>query len=238
MTYEAPTLFCDILRQAHTLVAGQTGSGKSVMLNGIITTALKQGGNKMIFVDPKRVELRRYKTLPNCIAYANTPGETVTALNKAINTMERRYEEAERKGDKIYKGEPIYIFIDELADLLISEQAKVIKRQLQTLTALARAANIHLIACTQQPSRRMLPAELTLNFPARIALHCQTAIESRQVINEKGAEELPMYGQCLYLRPGYPVECWRVPLTDEAETDRVIADGYTSKTISFFRRAI
>ena len=165
-------------------------------------------------------------------------GPVLGFVYKAINTMERRYEEAERKGDKIYKGEPIYIFIDELADLLISEQAKVIKRQLQTLTALARAANIHLIACTQQPSRRMLPAELTLNFPSRIALHCQTAIESRQVINEKGAEELPMYGQCLYLRPGHTVECWRVPLTDEAETDKVIADGYTSKTISFFRRAI
>lgn len=238
MTYEAPTLFCDILRQAHTLIAGQTGSGKSVMLNGIITTALKQGGNKMIFVDPKRVELRIYKSLPNCIAYANTPGETVTALNKAINTMEQRYKEAERKGDKIYKGEPIYIFIDELADLLISAEGKQIKKQLQTLTALGRAALVKVICATQQPSRKMLPAELTLNFPSRVALHCQTAIESRQVINEKGAEELPMYGQCLYLRPGYPVECWRVPMTDEAETDKVIADGYTSKTISFFRRAI
>ena len=131
-TYEAPALFCDILRQSHTLIAGQTGSGKSVMLNGIITTALKQGGNKYIFCDPKRVELRPYRNLPNCIAYAVTPAETVRALEKAIAIMEQRYEEMELKGLKQYQGEPIYIFIDELADLLISADAKTIETQLQS----------------------------------------------------------------------------------------------------------
>lgn len=221
-TYQAPTLFCDILQQSHTLIAGQTGSGKSVMLNGIITTALKYGGNKFIFCDPKRVELRPYKRLPNCIAYAVTSAETVRALDKALDIMERRYEETERKGQKQYQGEPIYIFIDELADLLISEDGKRIEKQIQRLTALGRASAIHCIVATQCPNRVILKANIKLNFTSAIALRCQTAIESRQVINEKGAENLPMYGECLYLRPGHKVELWEVPLTPESETEELI----------------
>lgn len=221
-TYQAPTLFCDILQQSHTLIAGQTGSGKSVMLNGIITTALKYGGNKFIFCDPKRVELRPYKRLPNCIAYAVTSAETVRALDKAMDIMEERYKETERKGQKQYQGEPIYIFIDELADLLISEDGKRIETQLRRLTALGRAAQVHCVLATQAPNRRILRAELVLNIPCRCALHCQTAIESRQVINESGAENLPMYGECLYLRPGHKVELWEVPLTPESETEELI----------------
>ena len=222
--YHVPALYGDVLNQAHTLIAGQTGSGKSVFLQGVITSAMKRGGNQFIFCDPKRVELRTYKRLPNCIAYANTSEETVRALARAIDIMEARYEEAERLGIKKYTDCPIYVIIDELADLLISADAKQIKKQLQTLTALGRAANVHCIVATQQPSRKMLPAELTLNFPARVALHCQTAIESRQVINVKGAEELPMYGECLYLRPGHDLEKRSVPLTDEAETEQIIKD--------------
>ena len=223
-TYQAPTLYLDVLRQAHTLVAGQTGSGKSVFLNGLIVTALKQGEGKMIFVDPKQMELWRYHDLPNCIAYAETSEQTVRALDKAIGIMEQRIRECRDKGLRMYDGDPIYIFIDELADLLISKDCKQIKTQLQKLTALARATRIKVIACTQQPSRKMLPAELTLNFPSRVALHCQTGIESRQVINVTGAEELPMYGECLYLRPSHELEHWRVPMTEESEIDQLIAD--------------
>ena len=222
--YQAPSLFLDVLRQAHTLVAGQTGSGKSVFLNGLITTAMKQGGNSYVFVDPKQMELWKYHSLPNCLAYAETPTQTVTALDRVIGIMEKRNAECKAQGVKMYDGQPIYVFIDELADLLISAEGKTIKKQLQRLTALARASQIHIIACTQQPSRKMLPAELTLNFTGRVALRCQTAIESRQVINVGGAEELPMYGECLYLRPSHTVERWLVPMTDEAETDQVIAD--------------
>ena len=223
-TYTAPSLYLDVLRQAHTLVGGQTGSGKSVFLNGLITTALKQGGNQLIFVDPKQMELWKYHDLPNCVAYAETPEQTVRALARAIDVMEQRNRECKNRGLKLYDGEPLYIFIDELADLLISAEGRMIKQQLQKLTALGRAARCVVIACTQQPSRKMLPCELSLNFPSRVALHCQTAIESRQIINVKGAEALPMYGECLYLRPSHDLEKWRVPLTDEAETDQVIAD--------------
>ena len=237
--YTAPSLFLDVLRQSHTLVAGQTGSGKSVFLNGLITTALKQGGNKLIFVDPKRMELWKYHNLPNCIAYAETPDETVRALARAIDIMEARNKECKARGLKLYDGEPLYIFIDELADLLISDCGKTISKQLQRLTALGRASLCKVIACTQKPSRKMLPAELTLNFPSRVALHCQTAIESRQVINVNGAEDLPMYGECLYLRPSHELEQLPVPMTDEAETDGVIADimgDFRPKGIFKFRR--
>lgn len=216
MTYEVPTLYADILRQSHTLIAGQTGSGKSVMLNGIITTANIKGGNSLILIDPKRVELRDYRHQANILAYANTSAETVRALDKAIAIMEQRYKEAERNGQKMYEGDPIYIIIDELLNLLISTDGKRIEKQIQTITALARASRICLIACTQAPNRAILKATTVLNFTGRVALHCQTAIESRQIINVKGAEDLPMYGECLYLRPGHNLEHWEVPMMDEA----------------------
>ena len=243
--YEAPTLFMDILKQAHTLIAGQTGSGKSVMLNGILTTACKQGNNLMILIDPKRVELCDYKKLPNCIAYANTSAECVRALNKAIEIMEDRYCRMEQQGQKQYNGDPLLIVIDELADLLISADTREIQAQLQRLTALGRAAKVKVVCATQCPNRTILKANIVLNFSARVALHCQTAIESRQVINVKGAEDLPMYGECLYLRPGHNLEWWDVPMTDEAEKQKAIKDcaelnkSYgKSKIINLFRRAI
>ena len=223
-TYQVPVLYDDILEQAHTLIAGQTGSGKSVMLNGILTTACKYGNYGLILVDPKRVELADYRELPNCIAYANTSAETVTALATALNIMERRYRQMERMGEKQYTGDPVMVVIDELADLLISADCKTIQAQLQRLTALGRAARVKVVCATQCPNRTILKANIVLNFSARVALHCQTAIESRQVINEKGAEDLPMYGECLYLRPGHKVEKWFVPMTDEADKQQAIAD--------------
>ena len=219
----APTLYIDILKQAHTLIAGQTGSGKSVMLNGILTTACKFGNYAMILIDPKRVELCDYKRLPNCIAYANTSAETVVALDYAIDQMENRYRRMERAGQKQYDGDPIIVVIDELADLLISKDSKRIAEQLQKLTALGRAALVKVICATQCPNRTILKANIVLNFSARVALHCQTAIESRQVINVKGAEDLPMYGKCLYLRPGHELEGWIVRMTSEEDKAEAIA---------------
>lgn len=223
-TYTVPVLFDDILHQAHTLIAGQTGSGKSVMLNGILTTACKYGNYGLILVDPKRVELCDYKELPTVIAYANTSAETVRALSKAIEIMEQRYREMERQGKKQYEGDPILVVIDELADLLISADCKTIQSQLQRLTALGRAALVKVVCATQCPNRTILKANIVLNFSARVALHCQTAIESRQVINERGAEDLPMYGHCLYLRPGHKVEEWVVRMTSEEDKQQAIQD--------------
>ena len=246
-TFEAPTLYVDILNQAHTLIAGQTGSGKSVMLNGILTTACKYGNYGFILVDPKRVELRDYKELPTVIAYANTSAETVRALNKAIEIMEQRYREMERQGLRQYEGDPVLVVIDELADLLISADCKTIQSQLQRLTALGRAALVKVICATQCPNRTILKANIVLNFSARVALHCQTSIESRQVINERGAEELPMYGHCLYLRPGHKVEEWIVRMTSEEDKTEAInacaelnRDSFTSDGIlvKLFKRFI
>ena len=244
----APTLYIDILKQAHTLIAGQTGSGKSVMLNGILTTACKKGFYAMILIDPKRVELCDYKRLPNCVAYANTSAETVNALDYAIDIMERRYARMERAGLKEYGGDPLIVVIDELADLLISADCKTIANQLQKLTALGRAARVKVICATQCPNRTILKANIVLNFSARVGLHCQTSIESRQVINVKGAEDLPMYGKCLYLRPGHNLEGWVVPMTSEEDKAQAIEmcaelnksikpQGIGSKIINLFRRS-
>ena len=221
--YTIPTLYGDVLKQAHTLVAGQTGSGKSVFLNGVLTTACKKGDIAFILIDPKRVELVDYKHLPNTLRYANTPTEAVNCLDYALGIMEARYIEMEKQGEKQSKECSVIVVIDELADLLISSESKTIQKQLQRLTALGRASNVHCIVATQCPNRKILPANITLNFSARVALHCQTAIESRQVINEKGAEDLPMYGECLYLRPSHKVEKFNVPMTSEEDKADAIA---------------
>ena len=223
-TYTVPVLFDDILHQAHTLIAGRTGSGKSVMLNGILTTACKYGNYGMVLIDPKGVELSDYKELPNCIAYAVTGEETVRALNQTITIMHQRFKEMANAKQKEYTGNPIIVVIDEMVNLFLGDYGKTIERQIQDLTALARASKISVIACTQAPNRAILKATTVLNFTGRVALSCQTAIESRQIINVKGAEDLPMYGHCLYLRPGHKVEEWVVRMTSEEDKQQAIQD--------------
>ena len=136
--------------------------------------------------------------------------------------MERRYFDMERRGLTLFDGPRIWLIIDELADLLTVSRPAVLPR-LQRIAQLGRAAKITLIAATQAPARKILPAELVLNIPQRIALHCDTAIESRQIIGAPGAELLPRCGYCLRKAPGEPVTTYAVPLTDETELNARIA---------------
>lgn len=124
-TWETPqgsyyNLFSDMLKQPHLLVAGATGSGKSVVINGIITTALKDSPAtvQFIFIDPKRVELVDYRPLPHTLKYASEPGDMVQALQYAMDTTERRYKAMQSRHEKNYSGGAVYVVIDELADLM------------------------------------------------------------------------------------------------------------------------
>lgn len=124
-TWETPqgsyyNLFADMLQQPHLLVAGATGSGKSVVINGIITTALKDSpaAVQFIFIDPKRVELVDYKPLPHTLKYASEPGDMVQALQYAMDTTESRYRAMQARHKKNYSGGAVYVIIDELADLM------------------------------------------------------------------------------------------------------------------------
>lgn len=191
-------LFLHCLEQPHLLIGGSTGSGKSVLINGIIHTLLHfpPENKQMILIDPKRVELKEYKKCKHTLLYATEPQEAVKALKGGIRLMDKRYR---RMSGKRSTEAHIYIIIDELADLL--QQSKEVESLITTIARLGRAANIHLILATQSPNRRVITAEIKTNMTSRIALRCEEAIESRQIINQKGAESLPQYGYGLYRHP-------------------------------------
>lgn len=196
----------EILENAtHLLIGGTTGSGKSVLLNGLLHTALAlyaPGDVSFVLIDPKIVELSPYKNLPHTLRYETEPEEVVTLLRQVYGMMMDRYAKMEQTGDKKYKGTKVIIVIDELADLLMSDCGKAVKSELVKILQKGRAANIMCIMATQSPARKVLSAELVLNVPNRIALYCGNAIESKQIIGEKGAEDLPWHGSCLYKHPG------------------------------------
>lgn len=208
ITYKLPmansnSFYAHLIQQPHILIAGCTGSGKSVLENALLHEILLHSfENTLVLIDPKKVELYDYKHLPHCIAYADNAKSAVIYLQKTVDIMHSRYAEMQKQRIKQYQGNHIYVIIDELADLM-TQAKKEVYPLLQQIGQLARACNIHLICCTQAPNRKVIPAELTLNFTDRIALRCQSAIESRQIINVPGAEKLPRYGECLYLKDGY-----------------------------------
>lgn len=197
-------LYADIMRQHHTLIAGTTGAGKSVVLNGLLYIAMcnPPEAAQLVLIDPKRVELSIYKRLPHCLTYAETPAQALDALRTASRILDRRLDEMKRRGLTQYDGGGVYVIVDELADLVLNATYKCdILDLLQHIGTLGRAAGVHLIAATQAPSRQTLPARLAVNFTAQLALRCRSAIESRQIIQQTGAELLPEHGRGIYYTP-------------------------------------
>lgn len=208
-------LYKDIINAPHTLIAGTTGSGKSNVMNGIIRqimTDYSPAQAEMIMIDPKVIELIDYRNTAFCTAFESEAENVPTLLDEAIEIMETRYHNMAEEHTRQYSGKKVFVIIDELADLMISPQAKSIKLKLQKILQKGRAAEIHIIAATQAPNRQIIPANLILNFTNRLALRCLASIESRQIINIAGAELLPQYGKGLYLSPKGIVTA-SIPLT-------------------------
>ena len=220
-----PRFALDILDQPHTLIAGTTGSGKSVLLNTIIYTALHFAPcqKQLILIDPKRVDLRKYRKLPHTITHAKDIPEIVRALKHAETIMDRRYREVERKDLDIYPGLDIYVVIDELSDILNDQTRHEVLPILTRLTRLGRAARVHVIGATQCPNRKTLSAEFAANCPCRVGLRCREAIESRQIIGSNDAVNLPMYGVGIYSDPKHR-DSFKVaiPQTPADELERII----------------
>ena len=220
MTRRHP-LFSEMLKASHCLIAGATGSGKSVALNSLIYTAIREQPNQFYFIDLKRVELRRYKDLFNCYKMCTEPEDVIPTLDSAINEMERRYKKM--KG-VVWEGFPIYIIIDELADLLDSTDKKfnaAVLDRLVKIGRLGRAAKIHLVCATQDPSRKCLSGALMKNFTSCLALRCREGVDSRQIIGRTGAEKLPEYGKgILWNAHGY--KNVDVPMTPDEDIDKMV----------------
>lgn len=196
------TLYRDMLKQPHLLIAGATGSGKSVVINGLVYTALHDSpaAVQFILIDPKRVELVDYRPLPHTLQYSSEPGEMVQALEKAMEITESRYKAMQRQRVKKYAGGAVYVIVDELADLMTTDRRHV-QPLLQRLAQIGRAANVHIIAATQCPLATVIPTSIKVNFDSRVALRTRSAQDSRNILGVKGCELLPRYGQGYYMTP-------------------------------------
>ena len=195
-------LYAEIMRAPSVLIAGVPGSGKSVLLNGLIYNTLAEyapGAATMYFFDLKQVELYKYSKLPQCAGYAETPEHAVTLLRELITIMNMRYKEMKRREIVKTDEKPIFVFIDEMARIMLTDRAKEFTNLLQDLLQLGRAAGIHCVCCTQIPNRKVIPGNLQALYNMKIALRCVSAIESRQIINTPGAEKLPQYGNAILL---------------------------------------
>lgn len=198
----ASRLVLDFINQTHLLIAGTTGSGKSVVINDIIYTLLYKSPRevKIILIDPKKVELVQYKQLPHTLAYASEQADIINTIKKAVDLMEQRFKNMQKQSIKKSKEADIYIIIDEYADLITTSK-KDVERLICRIAQLGRAAKVHLILATQRPTRDIITGQVKVNIDSRLALRVPTAQDSRNIINIKGAELLGKYGQGYYLTP-------------------------------------
>lgn len=217
--------FCELMFNApHVLIAGTNGSGKSTLLDDYMYTLLgKYFPNEisLVLIDPKEVGLSKYKRLPHVERFETENSKIIDCLDDVIYTMEQRYKHMREKGIEDYDGMYIVVVIDELADLMTTCKKELLPR-IQRIAQKGRASKIKLVCASQSPSRKMIPAELTLNFNGRCALRCISAVESKQIINRSGAEFLPEHGKALYWHSnGKYYEC-DVPLTSRKDLiDRI-----------------
>lgn len=222
------TLYEDMLRQNHTLIAGATGSGKSVALNAVLHTALMDSPVmvRFILLDPKMVELSEYADLPHTLRYACTSKDMLAALEEAVGIIEARYTDMQRRKLRFYDGSDIYVVIDELADLMTTmkrEAAPLIQR----IGQIGRAARVHLLCCTQRPTADILPRYITCNMDARLGLRTANRQDSRNIIDAAGCEKFPRpvdvgkaYG---YYRNGADLTLYQIPMIEEEERQRILS---------------
>ncbi|MGE5456212.1 MAG: DNA translocase FtsK [Ignavibacteriales bacterium] len=219
-------IWAEINNTPHLLVAGATGSGKSVCINSMIISILMRARPdevKLVLVDPKKVELSVYNGAPHLLAPVVTdPKKANVALKKIVVEMERRYEVFSETGAKNIAGYNLYIekknktlseadqikklpyivvIIDELADLMLVA-AKEVEDSILRITQMARAAGIHLIVATQRPSTDVITGLIKANIPSRIAFAVSSSIDSRTILDMMGAEKLLGKGDMLFLPMG------------------------------------
>lgn len=204
-------IYTDLAKQPHMLIAGTTGSGKSMFLHQVIISLLmKYPTIKMYAVDTKQVEFKAYSRIPN-FHYITDEEKAVTMLKELVNTMEARYKTFAEKGYRDisharqsgYDIEPIICIIDEFADLIMKkEYSKVIEEYVVKLAQKSRAAGIHLVIATQRPTADVITGLIKANIPSRVCLHVNSAMESRIVMDAKGGETLLGNGDMFFKSNG------------------------------------
>ena len=223
----------DLFAMPHLLIAGTTGSGKSVCINTIILSLLyKYTPEKcnLILIDPKMLELSAYEGIPHLLCPVITESRKATAaLGWAVKEMESRYKLMTRVGVKNIDGYNskhkkhmpyIVVIVDEMSDLMLIA-GKEIENYIQRLSQMARAAGIHIIMATQRPSVDVITGTIKANFPTRISFQVSSKIDSRTILGEQGAEQLLGKGDMLFMSSANRIVRIHNPYVSESEIEKV-----------------
>jgi len=233
-------VYGDLLKMPHLLVAGSTGSGKSVCLNVMICSMMYHYSPekvRFIMIDPKKVELSVYKNMPHMLmpSTVTEPDKAINALTWAVNEMERRYQvlmesdcrnigeynalQEKTGGKKMYY---IVLIVDEMADLM-STAKRDVEEKVNRITSKARAAGIHIVVATQRPSVDVITGTIKNNIPTRIAFKVTSFTDSKTILDRGGAESLFGYGDMLYMPPegGDPVRL-QGPFINSEEISEIV----------------
>lgn len=250
--------WCEIDKTPHLLVAGATGSGKSVCINTMLISILMKARPdevKLVMVDPKKVELGIYNGIPHLLTPVVTdPKKASIALKRAVSEMDRRYDLFEEFGtknitgynaiieeknkklpddEKLAKMPYIVVIVDELADLMLVA-GKEVEDSIMRITQMARAAGIHLIIATQRPSTEVITGLIKSNIPSRIAFAVSSSINSRTILDMGGAEKLLGKGDMLFLPMGEnSPERIQGAFIDESEIKKVVDHTISQQKASF-----
>jgi S-DNA-T family DNA segregation ATPase FtsK/SpoIIIE len=231
------TMFADLAKMPHLLIAGATGSGKSIMIHSLILTLLFRippSLLRFLMIDPKRVELSQYEGIPYLLSPVITDGKkAVSSLRWAISEMDRRYElllQAKARdifsyNQRVPRTETlpfIVIFIDELADLMAA-YGRDIEASIVRLSQMARATGIHLVVSTQRPSVEVITGLIKANITSRIAFQVASQVDSRTILDMAGAEKLLGRGDMLFIAPdtSKPKRI-QAPFVEEGEVKQVV----------------
>ena len=226
-------LVADLTSMPHLLIAGTTGSGKSVCINTIITSLLYRHSPdicKFILIDPKMLELSSYEGIPHLLSPVITESKKATAaLSWTVREMENRYKLMSSEGVRNIDGYNmkhklkmpyIIVVVDEMSDLMLIS-GKEIESYVQKLSAMARAAGIHIIIATQRPSVDVITGTIKANFPTRISFQVSSKIDSKTVLGEQGAEQLLGKGDMLFMSSANKIFRIHGPYISESEIEKI-----------------
>ncbi|MDB4861514.1 DNA translocase FtsK [bacterium] len=235
----------DLSKTPHLLVAGTTGSGKSVFINTLLTSILYKFSPeelRLILIDPKMLELSVYNDIAHLLTPVVTePKKAIIALKWVCKEMERRYSLMNEEGTRSLEGYNlksveklpfIVVFIDEMADLMMTA-GKEVEHYVQRLAQMARACGIHLVMATQRPSVDIITGSIKANFPSRISFQVASKYDSRTVLGEVGAEQLLGNGDMLMSKNGSSLVRYQSAFISDSEVNKLIKEIKRSQKVEY-----